>query len=172
MKTTEFTGIRVEVETSLSFDEVTQRLQRSTGQATVQDMIRVAGEVKNGDEYDRIINDQYATSSGFIRFAQVNHGAWLSVYGIRRRTVRWILGNPTLAVTMIRHDVNAGLFVPVELLLTEQSEGRGTSVLYVRPSSLIALDTASTELRAAVRVLDEKLSALVDDITAKGAGRA
>jgi hypothetical protein len=40
MKTTEFTGIRVEVETNLSFDEVTQRLQRSTGQATVQDMIR------------------------------------------------------------------------------------------------------------------------------------
>ena len=171
MKTTEFTGIRVDVETSLSFEEVTQRLQRSTGQATLQDMIRVAGEVKNGDEYDRIINDQYATPSGFIRFAQVNHGAWLSVYGIRRRTVRWILGNPTLAVTMIRHDVNAGLFVPVELLLTEQSEGRGTSVLYVRPSSLIALDTASVELRAAVRVLDEKLSALVDDITAKGAGR-
>jgi len=101
----------------------------------------------------------------------VNHGAWLSVYGIRRRTVRWILGNPTLAVTMIRHDVNAGLFVPVELLLTEQSKGRGTSVLYVRPSSLIALDTASVELRAAVRVLDEKLSALVDDITAKGAVR-
>jgi len=93
------------------------------------------------------------------------------VYGIRRRTVRWILGNPTLAVTMIRHDVNAGLFVPVELLLTEQSEGRGASVLYVRPSSLIAVDTASVELRAAVRVLDEKLSALVDDITAKGAGR-
>src|SRR5207253_11153490 len=48
---------------------------------------------------------------------------------------RALLGNPTLAVTMIRHDVNAGLFVPVELLLTEQSEGRGTSVLYVRPSS-------------------------------------
>src|SRR2546426_4972087 len=93
MKTTEFTGIRVEVETSLSFDEVTQRLQRSTGQATLEDMIRVAGEVKNGDEYDRIINDQYATPSGFIRFAQVNHGAWLSVYGIRRRTVRWILGS-------------------------------------------------------------------------------
>ena len=40
MKTTEFTGIRVEVETSLSFDEVTQRLQRSTGQATLQDMIQ------------------------------------------------------------------------------------------------------------------------------------
>jgi uncharacterized protein (DUF302 family) len=171
MKTTGFTGIRVEVETSLPFDEVTQRLQHSTGQATLQDMIRVAGEVKNGDEYDRIINDQYATPSGFIRFAQVNHGAWLLVYGIRRRTVRWILGNPTLAVTMIRHDVNAGLFVPVELLLTEQVEGRGTSVLYVRPSSLIALDTASVELRAAVRVLDEKLSALVDDITAEGAGR-
>ena len=47
MKTTEFTGIRVEVETSLSFDEVNQRLQRSTGQATLQDMIirNVGGRV-------------------------------------------------------------------------------------------------------------------------------
>ena len=170
MRTKEFTGIRVEVETSLSFEEVTQRLQATTGQATLQDMIRIAGDVKNGDEYDRVIKDQYAGPSGLIRFAEVNHGAWISVYGVRRRTVRWLLGNPTLAITMIRHDVDAGLFVPVELLVTEQPEGRGTSVLYVRPSSLIALDTASVELRAAVRELDEKLSALVDEITAKGTG--
>jgi uncharacterized protein (DUF302 family) len=86
------------------------------------------------------------------------------VYGIRRRTVRWILGNPTLAVTMIRHDVNAGLFVPVELLVTEQPEGRGTSVLYVRPSSLIAVDPANVALAAAVRVLDEKLAALIGEV--------
>jgi uncharacterized protein (DUF302 family) len=170
MKTTKFTGIRVEVETTLSFDAVVRSLRRATGQATLEDMIRVAGEVKSGDEYDRVINDQYARPSGFMRFAEVNHGAWLSVYGIRRRTVRWILGNPTLAVTMIRHDLDAGLFVPVELLLTEQPEGRGTRVLYVRPSSLIALDTASVELRQTVRVLDDKLSALVDEITSKGTG--
>lgn len=163
MKTTAFEGIRVEVETSRSFDEVTRRLRDATGEATLQDMIRVAHEVENGDEYDRIINERYAKPSGFIRFAEVNHGAWLSLYGIHRRTVRWILGNPTLAVTMIRHDPDAGLFVPVELLLTEQP--RGTSVLYVRPSSLIALETASAQLRDAVRVLDQKLSALVDEIT-------
>jgi hypothetical protein len=87
MKATKFTGIRVEVETSLSFDAVTQGLQRATGQATLQDMIRVAGDVKSGEEYDRVVNDQYARPSGFVRFAEVNHGAWLSVYGIRRRTV-------------------------------------------------------------------------------------
>jgi uncharacterized protein (DUF302 family) len=168
MKTTEFKGVRVEVETSSSFDEVTERLVRATGQATLPDVIALAGEAKSGDEYDRIVNDKYAKQSGFMRFAEVNHGAWLSVYGIRRRTVRWIIGNPTLAVTMLRHDLNAGLFVPIELLLTEQPEGRGTSVLYVRPSSLIALDSASAELRAAVRVLDEKMSALVDEITATG----
>jgi uncharacterized protein (DUF302 family) len=166
MKTKEFTGVRVEVETSLSFDEVTERLKSATGRAPVQDVIRLAGELGSTESYERAI-DELAKPSGFIRFAEVDHGAWISLYGIHRRTVRWIIGNPTIAVTMIRHDLNAGLFVPVELLLIERAEGRGTSVLYVRPSSLIAIETASDELRAAVHALDEKLSALVTAITGK-----
>lgn len=162
MKATSFTGVRLEVETRISFDEVIRRLRDSVGHATLDEVIRLAGQVANAAEYDRIVNERFAKPSGFILFAEVDHGAWLSVYGIHRRTVRWILGNPTLAVTMIRHDPNAGLFVPVELLVTEQPEDRGTSVLYLRPSSLVAVDATNLALAAAVRVLDEKLAALVD----------
>ncbi len=49
----------------------------------------------------------------------------------------WIIGNPLYAITMIRYDITAGLFAPVELLVTENIEGAGATVTYVTPSTLI-----------------------------------
>ncbi|WP_410803233.1 DUF302 domain-containing protein [Paraburkholderia sp. SIMBA_053] len=37
---------------------------------------------------------------------------------MRRPAVRIILGNPLIAITVMRLDVTAGLFAPVELLLS------------------------------------------------------
>ena len=88
----------------------------------------------------------------------------LSKFGISRRSVRWILGNPLIAITMIRHDISAGLFAPVELLLTEAEDGQGTTVTYVRPSTLMAIEQNPPLLDAA-RVLDEKCDALVAGAT-------
>jgi hypothetical protein len=45
-------------------------------------------------------------------------------FGINRRTVRWILGNPLIA-TAIRLDITAGLFAPVEVLVTEKGNRSG-----------------------------------------------
>jgi hypothetical protein len=64
-----------------------------------------------------------------------------------------------LAVTMIRHDPSAGLFVPIELLFNETPDG-GCAVTYVVPSSLIAIDDNASLLAAAKR-LDDKLEALM-----------
>ena len=78
---------------------------------------------------------------------------WIGRFGIKRKLVRWIFGNPVGAITMLRHDLSAGLFVPVELLLMEQVDGQGSVVIYVRPSSLIATGKNS-DLRAAAKALD------------------
>lgn len=88
---------------------------------------------------------------------------------------RLILGNPLIAQTMLRHDFTAGLFVPVELLVREVvvSEGGGTDLMYVLPSSLIAGiydgKDEKKELLKAVEVLDEKFKALVDFVAFEGA---
>ena len=66
-------------------------------------------------------------------FWEIDHGAWLPTYGIHRRAVRWILGNATIAITMIRHDLTAGLFVPVEPLVMEGEDGKGATVTFVLP---------------------------------------
>jgi len=64
---------------------------------------------------------------------------------------RIILGNPLIAVTMLKHDISAGLYVPVELLAQEKEDG-GTDLVYTTPSHLIANENADckiTELREA-----------------------
>jgi hypothetical protein len=73
-------------------------------------------------------------------FHEIDHGGWLPRFGINRRVVRWILGNPLIAITMICHDIRAGLFAPPEVPVTEKDRGPGTTITYVRPSSLIFIE--------------------------------
>jgi uncharacterized protein (DUF302 family) len=93
-------------------------------------------------------------------FAQMNHGRWIEKFGVKRRLIRWIFGNPLIAITMIRHDYTAGLFVPIELLLAESDDGASCSITYVLPSSLIVVD-ANPQLLSAAQALDVKAGALV-----------
>ena len=65
---------------------------------------------------------------------------------------------------MIRHDITAGLFGPVELLITEDVDGGGTTVTYVLPSSLMVIDDNPPLLKAS-EALDAKLAALVAEGT-------
>jgi uncharacterized protein (DUF302 family) len=74
-----------------------------------------------------------------------------------------IIGNPTIAITMLRHDLTAGLFAPVELILIEEYNGH-CSPTYVRPSSLMVVEKNDALLDAA-KQLDSKLQALATKVT-------
>jgi hypothetical protein len=76
--------------------------------------------------------------------------------------MRVILGNRLIAVTMLRHDVSAGLCAPVELLVMD--EGAGSSVTYVKPSTLMVVES-NPELLSAAEELDAKLAALAEKVT-------
>jgi uncharacterized protein (DUF302 family) len=96
-------------------------------------------------------------------FGAFDHGGWIAKAGIGRDVLRVIVGNPLIAITMLRHDVTAGLFAPVELLIVGEGAG-GSSVTYVQPSSLMVV-AANPPLLAAARELDAKLAALIASIT-------
>jgi uncharacterized protein (DUF302 family) len=160
-----FNGVRTEVTTSVGFDEVLTRLRAQMGRATVQEVVALAKTPITEAEYIREVEERFVGESGFMLFAELDHGGWLPKFGINRRTVRWILGNPLIAVTMIRHDITAGLFAPVELLVTEAENGQGATVTYLRPSSLMVI-ADDPPLLAAARALDEKYNALVAQATA------
>jgi uncharacterized protein (DUF302 family) len=106
------------------------------------------------------VTRRFVGESGFMLFAELNHGGWLPIFGVHRRTERWIFGNPLIAVTMIRHDITAGLFAPVEMLITEAEDGAGTVVTIVRPSSLMVIES-NPPLQAAAEALDAEVEAFL-----------
>ena len=158
-----FEGNRVRFESTRSYDEVLLNLRKLVGSATPQ---KVTKQESGGDireHFEKAIQSQVG-ESGFMLFLEIDHGQWLPLYGIGRKVVRWILGNPLIALTMIRHDITAGLFAPVELLLVENASGDGSTVIYDLPSSLMAI-ARNPALRDAARVLDRKLRTLVSRVT-------
>ncbi len=152
-----FTGKRLRHYSTLSFDEVLARLRARVGEITLDKVVGLSG---TREEFESKIQ-KHVGDSGFIFFAQIDHGRWIEKYGIKRRLLRWIFGNPLIAITMLQHDYTAGLFAPIELLLAESDDGAGCNITYVVPSSLIVLDDANPELRSAAQALDAKAEALV-----------
>ncbi|HEY1493361.1 MAG TPA: DUF302 domain-containing protein [Candidatus Solibacter sp.] len=152
-----FTGKRIRQYSTLSFDGVLAKLRARVGEMTIAKVVDLPG---TREDFEGKIREHIG-DSGFMLFSEIDHGAWIAKYGIKRRLLRWIFGNPLIAITMLRHDYTAGLFVPIELLLAESDDAVGCSITYVLPSSLIAIDAANPQLRDAALALDAKLDALV-----------
>ena len=104
--------------------------------------------------------------SGFTRFLTIDHGDWLTKLGQPSKCIMYTLGNPLVAITMLEHDIEAGLDVPVRLAIYAHASGR-THLVYNRPSTLMgALDE---RVQAAALKLDAKLLALAETVTGASA---
>jgi uncharacterized protein (DUF302 family) len=157
-----FAGVRVRYDSTKSYDELVERLLADIGDKPVA-INDIAVGFDSWQSYEREVAS-HAGPSGFMLFGLLDHGTWLEKAGVGRQALRVMLGNPLIAITMLRHDVTAGLFAPVELLITEEREGRG-ALTYVLPSSLMVVEP-NEPLRAAAVALDAKLAALAEAVTA------
>ncbi len=107
---TRFNGVRVRYDSAKSYHELVAALLADIGEQPVP----ISGISEfDGDwqEYQTRV-ERYIGPSGFMLFATFDHGVWISKAGIERKALRVILGNPLIAITMIRHDATAGLFAP------------------------------------------------------------
>jgi uncharacterized protein (DUF302 family) len=148
---------------------VPTRLRQKCGKSTVPEINEAAVEAGSVVQFESEVKRRFEGSSGFMIFAEIEHTRWIKTYSLEPRVSRIILGNPLYAITMLREDITAGLFVAVELLVIGMPEV--TTVLYVKPSSLIAIGDGN-KLKIAAEDLDAKLAALVSNITAHdGSGR-
>ncbi len=154
-----FEGARIRFDSPLGFDRVLERLRAAITPLPLAEFNKVVAASDSQEAFEAAMG-RCVGASGFVLFGEIDHGAWIAKYGIRRRALRWIFGNPLIAITMLRHDLQAGLFVPIELLLLETEDQRRCSVTYVRPSSLIAINQ-EPELLAAAQALDAKAHAYV-----------
>jgi len=158
-----FNAQRVQYQTTRSFDEVLASLRKHIGHATVSEVNQQSIGGATREEFEKRVG-AFAGDSGFMLFLEVKHSEWLQSFGINRKVIRLVFGNPIIAYTMIRHDITAALFAPVELLLYEDKSGVGSTILYDLPSSLMVLDE-NPPLLVAAKALDQKLADLMAQIT-------
>lgn len=158
-----FEGVRIRYDSDKSYDDLVRALLADVGDTPVP-IEDIGTATADWPSYRERVQ-AHVGPSGFMLFATLDHGGWIAKAGIDRRVLRVIIGNPLIAITMLRHDVTAGLFAPVELLIVGGSPGQsGSSVTYVQPSSLMVVEE-NPPLLAAARELDAKLAALVSAIT-------
>jgi uncharacterized protein (DUF302 family) len=158
---TRFDGVRVRYDSDKSYQELVAALLADIGERPV--LINDLSTSTGGwQEYQERV-ESYVGPSGFMLFSLIDHGAWITKAGIDRKVLRVILGNPLIAITMLRHDVTAGLFAPVEMLLVDEGQGR-SSLTYVKPSSLMVVEP-NPELLSTAEQLDAKLAALATKVT-------
>lgn len=162
-----FTGQRITVTTTQPFNFTMQKLYSEIGTPNDTKWASIASKMTSDDESAKqafIAQTEKAVGSkGFMIFLELDHGAWLPLYkvGSGLQLKRIILGNPLIAITMLEHDLRAGLAVPVELLVRELENGKGTELVYQLPSTLVAGGNDDEKLLTAARVLDGKLGDLV-----------
>jgi uncharacterized protein (DUF302 family) len=157
-----FSGQRVQYQTARSFDDVLLILRKHVGHTTVGEVNQQGAGGATREDFEKRV-EAFAGDSGFMLFLEVNHSEWLQTFGINRKVIRWVFGNPIIAYTMIRHEITAALFAPVELLLYENESGGGTMIIYDLPSSLMVLEENPPLLEAA-KALDQKLADLISQI--------
>lgn len=148
--------------TTRSFDEVIRAFEAATGSVEGSEWRHLAASEKTVEEFESLVHAQEA-SSGFMRFLTVDHG-WMARYGSKTRCRMYTLGNPLIAKTMLRHDIAAGLNVPIRLVIYEDGESGATRLAYDLPSSLMSV-LENDDITAAARKLDAKLLALAVLVT-------
>lgn len=122
----------------------------------------------------------------FVLFYELNHSHWIRYFSEStkdllvenplhqgRGLVRFIFGNPLIAVDILREDIEAGLHLPVECMFVETGEKDigGTQMVVMMPGGLIARnrneetgDMGGEALKLKVAELEVKILKLVEEL--------
>jgi uncharacterized protein (DUF302 family) len=154
----ESTLIHREFASEKTFDDVVAAFEAAVGPGDSKTFQSVVDQASSAGGFaDRVHAAE--GSSGFILFLKVAHSPWLARVGLKGRATMYTIGNPLIAQTMIRHDIQVGLNVPVRLLIYEDASTKTGRIGYDLPSSLMAR-LKNEQIAAAANSLDDKLAAL------------
>ncbi|KAL3421816.1 hypothetical protein PVAG01_05972 [Phlyctema vagabunda] len=170
-----FPTIRLTLVTKLPFDQVLANLYREIGDPSEAKIGQILAGIKSFDKeslqtFEGAVNDAVG-EHGFMIFNEYNHGRWTPLYqvGEYQKTRRIVLGNPLKAITMLKQDSRAGLAVPVEILVLENSRDGGTQIVWNLPSSLVVGGELENEaLTKAAKFLDVSLEKLLKFVAEDG----
>jgi uncharacterized protein (DUF302 family) len=159
--------VHCEHESERTFEEVVTAFEKAVGVVDGDAFRKVVASASNEQDFERRVR-AFEGPSGFMRFLNIDHGAWMTRIGLHAKCKLYILGNPLIARTMLKHDLGVGLNVPVRVMIYEDQKTGRTRFAYDLPSSLMAR-LGDEAITAAVKALDEKLAALAEAVTGAGA---
>ena len=147
--------VHVFMEVKADFEAFTHAFEQSIG--------RFDDSLVRGLETDpKLVEERLrkaAGEEGMMLFNIREHGKLQNIYGKSRNAKQYVVGNPLIATTMTRHDIRAGLYAPLRLLVYE-ADDHSTYIEFDKPSSLFG-QFDNPEVTAVARSLDEKLLNLI-----------
>jgi len=137
------------------FEHFTQTLEQSLG--------RVESFLFEGIDTDpRSVEERIkkaAGEDGLMLFNVQDHGRLLNIFGSPKKAKQYVLGNPLIAASMTRHDIRAGLYAPLRMLIYE-ADDQSTQIEFDQPSSLFD-QFDNQDIALVARSLDTKLLNLI-----------
>lgn len=138
-----------------TFEQFTKHLEGMIGRFDPSVMVNVEKDPK------LVVKQLEAMEGeqGLMLFGVQDHGKLLNIAGAPRKAIQYYIGNPIIASQMTRHDIRAGLYAPLRVLVFEADDKR-VHVEYDLPSTLFGQfnDDAVTKVGAS---LDAKLLILI-----------
>ena len=157
MNESRFLVDHVRLESAKPFEDVAKAFERQLGRfdPDVAKPLIAGGDIEGA----RAKIEAMAGPSGLMLFGTNDHGSLLRLAGQKRKAVQYVVGNPLFALRMTQHDIRAGLYAPLRVLLYEDERGK-TWLEYDKPSSLFG-QFGDDRIAPTAAMLDRKLEALV-----------
>jgi uncharacterized protein (DUF302 family) len=141
----------VTIASARSFANVRQALEEAVPTLDTD----IVEALRRGDQARA--KDYEETGPKLSIFGQRDHGALLEIAGRRSNAIQYDIGNPLTASKMTRHQLAAGLYAPLRVILFEDAAGKGIFE-YDLPSSLFR-QFGDERVTTVGRQLDEYLDA-------------
>ncbi len=145
----------VSMKVNADFESFTQNLERALGRFDFS----LYEDLETSPEIVRERLEKAAGEEGLMLFTIRDHGKLLNIFGTPKKAKQYVLGNPLVAITMTCHDIRAGLYAPLRMLVYEDDD-HSTQVEFDMPSSLFG-QFNDPEVTAVARSLDNKLLSLI-----------
>ena len=95
--------------------------------------------------------------AGLVIFSIATHGDWLQIRSGKHNAAQYVIGNVLVSSQMTQHELAAGLYAPLRIMLYENEAGTATFE-YDRPSSLFG-QYGDERVTAVAKELDQKIYA-------------
>ncbi|MBB5404453.1 DUF302 domain-containing protein [Paraburkholderia youngii] len=147
----------VTLETKVDFESFTQHLEALLGRFDPS-VLKTLLQTDPAAADARLA--QMEGDQGLMIFSMQNHGALFGMAGTSRHAIRYNIGNPRVAFRMTQHDIRAGLYAPLSVLVYEVAPGT-VRVEYDQPSTLFR-QFGNADVATVGRELDGKLASVIE----------